>query len=379
MIPIFFTRPSFEELQVQIEQTNALPANNQYIDELINCYLQKLLEQLNHVHFNENLVFIYNFLNRAVSLSPTQNLENQIKACRQIFRKASLPISTFSLPADAICLINACLTLKERASFFRVNQDVATSLRQTASELDLSICKNLDAKKYRTQLNAIHTLATFHPKLQSPLLTQSEKQSFFNEEISKILQEIWETDSAIQNNKKIALLFLSQDVEQWEHLSTDLKNNANFMMKAVKQHEKALEYASDKVKNNRSVVLAAIANYPRALQYASFDLKNDREVVLTALAKDGLALQFVSTELKSYRDICLAALAQSVWAFSYASDALKHDKEFALVAVRLNRDIFKYIPDALKNDEDIIEAATQKRQEPILSRKIPESKRRKLF
>ena len=176
--------------------------------------------------------------------------------------------------------------------------------------------------------------------------------------------------SDMQANEEIVKAAINENGEALKFASDELRAKKSIVLKAIQNDGHALKYASDKLRSDRSVVFKAVKYDGRTLKYASNELRSMKGIVLKAVRNKGYALKYASDELRSMKSIVLKAIQNNGYALKYASDKLRADRSIVCKAVMNDGLTIKYASDELKNDLDVVYIAIKNNPEAIFC--VPE-------
>tara|TARA_R110002072_G_scaffold301723_1_gene482146 strand:- start:2350 stop:3345 length:996 start_codon:yes stop_codon:yes gene_type:complete len=124
-------------------------------------------------------------------------------------------------------------------------------------------------------------------------------------------------------------------------------------LKVVSDDYEQFQCCSEELKNDWDVVLAAVKNYGLNLEYASSDLQANEEIVNEAINENGEALKFASAKLRAKKSIVLKAVKNNGPAIKYASDELKNDPELVYIAIKNEPEAILCVPEYFKKDKKL--------------------------
>lgn len=124
-----------------------------------------------------------------------------------------------------------------------------------------------------------------------PVLRYAGNDLINNIEFVKLAVELDEsnieyTNEDVLKDKSLALLRLSENPEDFDHLPQALKDDFEILSIAVKYDEKYIQHASDEIKNNKEVIKKLLNQNSEIFRYLSKDLRGDKEVINLALDLD---------------------------------------------------------------------------------------------
>lgn len=152
--------------------------------------------------------------------------------------------------------------------------------------------------------------------------------------------------------------------DSYSLLSNESKQNYETTINAMKINGLNLKDAPAQYQNNKKIVLVAIQNNVLAFKYASNILKKDIDILLTAINKNPSIWKFIPNDLKSNKKFILHVFQINMYVFDYIDDNLKNDQDILkqlliwkqknLNKIKQDVNTFKLLPEYLKKDRHVV-------------------------
>ncbi len=139
-----------------------------------------------------------------------------------------------------------------------------------------------------------------------------------------------------------------------EFIDSALINEKNIALKAVKEYWKSVNFLNEKMLNDTDVMLAAVKLNGEALKYASKKIQKNQKIVLAAVRQDGFSLQYADKSLQGNKNCVIAAVTQNAWVLQRVNDKFKKDRDVIFAALKQNVYTYDFIDESLKKDADIL-------------------------
>lgn len=212
-------------------------------------------------------------------------------------------------------------------------------------------------KYARAEVNHQSNGDTLRPKLREV----NNNKEFMLGFVYKCAHALKYASKELQDDDEVIGLALEHGYYGIRYASDRIKGKIEVMQEVITDTRRLglLRYASDEIKDNREIALLAVTNDAQNFPHVSKRLQADEEIVMTAMQQSAYMIELASDEIKNKPEFFIFACQQRGENIRYAPETLKDNYDVGLATVSNSGQYLNELSDRLKNDKIIVLAACE--------------------